>query len=120
MLLFGIPVQRLKGSRVQCRHPEAAMSKRIAIRCGVFLAWVMFSLLPAGRAHAQTPNYQGKTVTIIVGTGAGDLYDLYARSIALFMGKYLPGNPNVIVQNMPGAGHMIAATISTTSQNRTV
>ena len=109
MLLFRIPVQRLKGSSIQCRHPEAAMSKRIAIRCGVFLAWVMFSLLPAGRAHAQTPNYQGKTVTIIVGTGAGDLYDLYARSIALFIGKYLPGNPNVIVQNMPGAGHMIAA-----------
>ncbi len=59
--------------------------------------------------RAQTPYYQGKTVTIIVGTGAGDLYDLYARSIALFMGKYLPGNPNIIVQNMPGAGHMIAA-----------
>ena len=48
-------------------------------------------------------------MTIIVGTVAGDLYDLYARAIALYMGKYLPGNPNVIVQNMPGAGHMIAA-----------
>jgi tripartite-type tricarboxylate transporter receptor subunit TctC len=60
-------------------------------------------------AHAQAPHYQGKTLTIIVGTVAGDLYDLYARAIALFMGKYLPGNPNVIVQNMPGAGHMIAA-----------
>ncbi len=48
-------------------------------------------------------------MTIVVGTGAGDLYDLYARAIALFMGKYLPGNPNVLVQNMPGAGHMIAA-----------
>jgi tripartite-type tricarboxylate transporter receptor subunit TctC len=58
---------------------------------------------------AQAPYYQGKTVTIIVGTGAGDLYDLYARAIGLFMGKYLPGNPNVLVQNMPGAGHMIAA-----------
>jgi tripartite-type tricarboxylate transporter receptor subunit TctC len=59
--------------------------------------------------RGQTPYYQGKTMTIIVGTGAGDLYDLYARSIALFMGKYLPGNPGIIVQNMPGAGHMIAA-----------
>ena len=48
-------------------------------------------------------------MTIVVGTVAGDLYDLYARAIALFMGKYLPGNPNIIVQNMPGAGHMIAA-----------
>jgi tripartite-type tricarboxylate transporter receptor subunit TctC len=59
--------------------------------------------------RAQTPYYQGKTVTIIVGTVAGDLYDLYARAIALFMGKHLAGNPNIIVQNMPGAGHMIAA-----------
>jgi len=59
--------------------------------------------------QAQTPYYQGKTVTIVVGTLAGDLYDLYARSIALHIGKYIPGNPNIIVQNMPGAGHMIAA-----------
>ena len=59
--------------------------------------------------RAQTPHYQGKTMTIVVGTVAGDLYDLSARAIALFMGKYLPGNPNIIVQNLPGAGHMIAA-----------
>ena len=75
----------------------------------VFLIWTVFNLLSTERVRAQAPNYQGKTLTIIVGTGAGDLYDIYARSIALFMGKYLPGNPNVIVQNMPGAGHMIAA-----------
>ncbi len=68
---------------------------------------ILLSAPSLGRA--QTPNFQGKTMTIIVGTGAGDLYDLYARAIALFMGKYLPGNPNVLVQNMPGAGHMIAA-----------
>ena len=59
--------------------------------------------------QAQTSYYQGKTMTIVVGTVAGDLYDLYARAIALYMGKYIPGNPNIIVQNMPGAGHMIAA-----------
>ena len=48
--------------------------------------------------RAQAPYYQGKTLTIIVGTGAGDLYDLYARAIALFMSRYIPGNPNTIVQ----------------------
>ena len=74
----------------------------------IVCATLLFLALPS-LGRAQTPYYQGKTVTIIVGTGAGDLYDLYARSIALFMGKYLPGNPNIIVQNMPGAGHMIAA-----------
>ncbi len=60
-------------------------------------------------AQAQAPYYQGKTVTIVVGTIAGDLYDLYARAIALVMSKHIPGNPNIIVQNMPGAGQMIAA-----------
>jgi tripartite-type tricarboxylate transporter receptor subunit TctC len=74
------------------------------------LTLVIFLVLVCAQpVQAQTLYYQGKTVTIVVGTLAGDLYDLYARSIALFMGKYIPGNPNIIVQNMPGAGHMIAA-----------
>lgn len=73
------------------------------------LILVAFMLLTVSPVNAQTPYHQGKTVTIVVGTLAGDLYDLYARAIALFMGRHIPGNPNVIVQNMPGAGHMIAA-----------
>jgi tripartite-type tricarboxylate transporter receptor subunit TctC len=72
--------------------------------------FIIFLFLACSQpVQAQTPYYQGKTVTIVVGTLAGDLYDLYARAIALFIAKYIPGNPNVIVQNMPGAGHMIAA-----------
>lgn len=72
------------------------------------LVLIAFMLLSVP-VRAQTPYHQGKTVTIIVGTLAGDLYDLYARAIALYMGRYIPGNPNILVQNMPGAGHMIAA-----------
>ncbi|HUR71401.1 MAG TPA: tripartite tricarboxylate transporter substrate-binding protein [Candidatus Limnocylindrales bacterium] len=79
------------------------MRLKLVVIC---LAFNLMGVLPS---HGQTPNFQGKTMTIVVGTVAGDLYDLYARAIALFMGKYLPGNPNIIVQNMPGAGHMIAA-----------
>ena len=60
-------------------------------------------------AHAQAPFYQGKTITIIVGTKAGDAYDLYPRMLAEFMPKYIPGNPNIIIQNVPGAASMIAA-----------
>jgi len=71
------------------------------------IALMFFWCVLDSAAFAQ--EFRGKTVTIIVGTVAGDLYDLYARAIALFMGKYLPGNPNIVVQNMPGAGHMIAA-----------
>jgi tripartite-type tricarboxylate transporter receptor subunit TctC len=59
-------------------------------------------------AQAQTPFYQGKTITVIVGTPPGNLYDLWARLIAAHMGKYIPGNPEFIVQNMPGAGHVVA------------
>jgi tripartite-type tricarboxylate transporter receptor subunit TctC len=62
-----------------------------------------------GPVDAQTPYYQGKTVTIVAGTKAGDVYDLYARHFAQFLPKHIPGKPNIIVQNMAGAGSMIAA-----------
>jgi tripartite-type tricarboxylate transporter receptor subunit TctC len=70
---------------------------------------VLTSLAVAGHGRAQTPFYQGKTITIIVGTKAGDAYDLYPRLLAEFLPKYIPGNPNIIIQNMPGAASMIAA-----------
>jgi tripartite-type tricarboxylate transporter receptor subunit TctC len=60
-------------------------------------------------ARAQAPFYQGKTISIVVGTKAGDVYDLYPRLLAEYLPKYIPGNPNVIVQNMPGAASLIAA-----------
>jgi tripartite-type tricarboxylate transporter receptor subunit TctC len=58
---------------------------------------------------AQSPFYQGKTVTMVAVASAGSLYDLYARLVAQFIGKHIPGNPNFIVQNMPGAGSIIGA-----------
>ena len=54
----------------------------------------------------QTPFYKDKTIRIIVGFTSGGLYDQYARLLARHMGKYIPGNPNIIVQNMPGAGSL--------------
>jgi tripartite-type tricarboxylate transporter receptor subunit TctC len=62
-------------------------------------------------AHAQgaTPDYKGKTVTIVVGTTAGGGYDTYARLLGRHLGKHLPGEPTVIVTNMPGAGSNVAA-----------
>ncbi|MEX0804319.1 MAG: tripartite tricarboxylate transporter substrate-binding protein [Candidatus Binatia bacterium] len=61
------------------------------------------------QGQAQTPFYKGKTITILAGTGAGNVYDLYARLFARHMGKHIPGKPEIIVQNMPGAASMIAA-----------
>ena len=72
-----------------------------------------FALQAAGTAHAQSDPvaefYKGKTVTILVGYEAGGGYDIYARIVAQFLGKHIPGNPAVIVQNMPGAGGLRAA-----------
>jgi tripartite-type tricarboxylate transporter receptor subunit TctC len=67
---------------------------------------------------AQAPYYKGKTLTIVAGTKAGDVYDMYARHFAQHMPKYIPGNPNIIVQNMAGAGSMIAANFVYNVANR--
>jgi tripartite-type tricarboxylate transporter receptor subunit TctC len=53
--------------------------------------------------------YRGKTVTILVGYSAGGGYDSYARLLERHIGRFIPGNPGVIVQNLPGAGSMLAA-----------
>jgi len=53
--------------------------------------------------------YKGKTITIVVRSGPGGGYDTYGRLVANHIGKHIPGNPNVIVQNMPGAGGIVAA-----------
>jgi tripartite-type tricarboxylate transporter receptor subunit TctC len=58
---------------------------------------------------AQADFYKGKTITVYIGTTPGALYDQWGRLLAQHMGKHIPGKPELIVQNMPGAGHMIAA-----------
>jgi len=75
---------------------------------GMKLFLALFVLLCAAPTRAQTPFYQGKTIQIIVGTKAGDVYDLYPRLVAEFMPQYIPGNPNIIVQNVAGAAGLIA------------
>lgn len=52
--------------------------------------------------------YKGKQILIIVGTGAGQDYDIWARLIGRHMGRHIPASPTFIVQNMPGAGHLTA------------
>jgi tripartite-type tricarboxylate transporter receptor subunit TctC len=57
----------------------------------------------------QEPFYQGKTIKVVVGFTSGGFYDRWSRLLARFVPKHLPGNPEMIVQNMPGAGGLIAA-----------
>jgi tripartite-type tricarboxylate transporter receptor subunit TctC len=58
---------------------------------------------------AQANFYQGKQITMIVSSTAGGGYDLWARLMARHIVKYIPGNPTIVVQNMPGAGNIIGA-----------
>ncbi len=60
-------------------------------------------------ARAQTPFYQGRAIDLVVGFGVGGGYDLWARALSRFWGRHLPGQPNIVVRNMPGAGSFNAA-----------
>jgi tripartite-type tricarboxylate transporter receptor subunit TctC len=67
---------------------------------------LFFVLTPVG---SQEPFYKGKTVRVVVGFSAGGGFDVYSRAIARHIHKHLPGNPTVIVENMTGAGSLVAA-----------
>jgi tripartite-type tricarboxylate transporter receptor subunit TctC len=75
---------------------------------GVSLAGGSFRVVPPANAQGQ-PFYQGKTIRIVVGFTPGGFYDRWARLLARYMPKYMLGNPEMIVQNMPGASSVIAA-----------
>jgi tripartite-type tricarboxylate transporter receptor subunit TctC len=71
--------------------------------CG--LAWLGLS---SANADPIGDFYGGRTVTLIVSTSAAGGYDTLARAIGRHIGKHIPGNPTVIVRNMPGAGGLTA------------
>jgi tripartite-type tricarboxylate transporter receptor subunit TctC len=85
----------------------------VVIMLGYFLLPGVLSAGQAAKAafdeKAVAGFYQGKTVRIVVGFSAGGGYDQYSRLIARHLSKYIPGNPAVIVDNMPGVGSIIAA-----------
>jgi tripartite-type tricarboxylate transporter receptor subunit TctC len=95
----------------------AAMNAKIAprsFRCA-WLARILSCALPLAAiapAAAATPDpaefYKGKTITLITSTGVGGTYDVIARLVARFMPRYIPGNPSIVVQNMPGGGNVLA------------
>jgi tripartite-type tricarboxylate transporter receptor subunit TctC len=78
-----------------------------AARLALMLAVLPFLSRPAA---AQTPAefYKGKTISLITSTGVGGTYDVVARLVARYMPRYIPGDPTIIVQNMPGGGNVLA------------
>ena len=79
-------------------------------RMRLIAGWlVLASALAADPALSQSESfYKGKTLRFVVGSAPANFYDSWARLIARYWGKYIPGNPNVIVHNMPGAGSISA------------
>ena len=82
------------------RKKIAALAVALSTFC-----WV----LPVAAQDSVAQFYRGKTITIVVGSSAGGGYDAYARLMARYFGKYVPGAPNVTVTNMLGAGSEVAA-----------
>jgi hypothetical protein len=76
----------------------------------IFVA-ATFAVLVSANAWAQpaADHYQGKQIRLIVGHGVGADYDIGARLLAKHLARHIPGQPTIIVQNMPGAGSTIAA-----------
>ena len=78
------------------RHGLAGLAATAVIATGAGIA--------AAPGSAEAANFKGKTVKVIIGYGAGGGYDRYGRQVARHIGRHLPGKPQVIAQNRPGAG----------------
>ena len=84
------------------------------MRGGAFarvLGLAMAAAMAMWPASAQTPQpfYKGKQIVMLIASGVGGGYDTYARALARYMPKYIPGNPTIVPKNVPGAGGLIAA-----------
>ncbi len=74
----------------------------------VLVALALLAAPLCARAQPVEPFYRGKTLTILVGLESGGTVDLFARNFAQFLRRHLPGNPAILVQNMPGGGGLVA------------
>lgn len=76
----------------------------MSLKRATFVSIAVLGLATTAAAQSPEEFYRGKNVTLVVGYAAGGGYDIYGRLLARHMGKYVPGKPGIIVQNMPGAG----------------
>jgi tripartite-type tricarboxylate transporter receptor subunit TctC len=80
------------------------------MRCWALFAFTALTLTAAAaEAQPAADFYKGKTVTLLNGFGPGGENDLWSREVTRFMPKYLPGNPTMVTQNVPGAGTLLLA-----------
>lgn len=76
------------------------------VRCMV-LCLVLAVAMPAARAQPAQDFYRGKSIDLVVSSSPGGGYDALARAVARYLGRHIPGDPSVIVRNMPGAGGIV-------------
>src|SRR4051812_21695460 len=85
---------------------------------GAMLRWIWITVLglatgliatSAASAQSVESFYKGKRITMLVGSAVGGGYDAYARFVGRHLGRFIPGNPTFVVQNMPGAAGAVAA-----------
>jgi len=87
----------------QLGKDHSSTRRLIAVSVGAFL------LLAAYQTALAQEYYKDKTIRFIVGQAAGGGYDTYGRTIARYIGKYIAGGPTTVVDNMTGAGSLVAA-----------
>ena len=92
------------------------MAARVERRIVVCMM-AMFSLSSTA-VVAQSPNFAGQNIEVAVGAAAGGGFDAYARLVSRHLGSYLPGNPKIVVEDMPGAGSLTAANWLTNSARK--
>src|SRR5215211_191343 len=97
---WGEGARRVRGAAFA---PRAALAAIIAVACAGLI------VRPVA-ADSVEDFYRGKTLNLIIGYSVGGGYDLYARHVAKHIVKYIPGRPNIVPQNMTGAGSLRAAT----------
>jgi tripartite-type tricarboxylate transporter receptor subunit TctC len=105
------PLNRWKFyTRQEDRREEVKMKQRGFVTSVMSFAILPLSLFCTSTVNAQgEPFYKGKQIRIIVGLSSGGGYDRAARMLARTIGKHIPGNPDIVVQNMPGASSVTAA-----------
>jgi tripartite-type tricarboxylate transporter receptor subunit TctC len=85
-------------------------ARRYRIATLVGLLFTAIAVAPSwSPAQSAKPFYEGKTIQFLVSSGPGATTDISARLVARYMGKHIPGNPGIVVQNMPGGGGLVAA-----------
>src|ERR1700732_2975603 len=89
-------------------HPLSCRALRVQLRAGL-CAVVLFALARPAFADDVANFYRGKTLTVLISYSVGGGYDLYARMLARYLGKHVPGQPIIVPENMPGAGGLRAS-----------